>query len=202
MTNFRKILGIAVLIVIIVIAIGIVSLLSINLAPPLIEEFEQYTGETNFGDWTANQDIPQDPNNPGNLVQWHIRRASNVFRSGAYSAEFFIDGRQDDGTIWLERKVNVKENAQVRVSISFWLYSEAESFNTIAVAVAYAGITKPTVEEDFAIVGHANEATGWKNYSYVADVNTDSTGEAYVAVGISVRWETTMTYYIDDIVIE
>lgn len=202
MTSLRKILFIVVLIVIIVIAIGVISVSRINVAPPLIEDFEQNLGATNFGDWTANQDVPQDPNNPGNLVQWYIRRASNVSRSGAYSAEFFIDGRQDEGTIWLERKVSVKKNAQVRLSISFWLYSEQESFNTIAAVVAYAGITKPTVEEDFAIVGYANEATGWKNYSYVADVNTDSADEAYIAVGIAVRWETTMTYYIDDIVTE
>jgi hypothetical protein len=200
-TSLKKTLGIAVLIMIIVIAIGILSALRINVAPPLIEEFEQNLGETNFGDWTANQHVPQAPNNPGHLVQWHIRRASNISRSGAYSAEFFIDGRQDDGTIWLERKVSVKKNAQVRLSISFWLYSEQASF-TIAAVVAYAGTTRPTVEEDFAIVGYANEATGWKNYAYVADVNTDSTGEAYIAVGITVRWETNMTYYVDDIVFE
>jgi len=201
-TSLKKILGIAVLIVIIVIAIGIINISRIHVTPPLIEEFEQNLGETNFGDWTANQHVPQDPNNPGNLVQWHIRRASNVSRSGAYSAEFFIDGRQDDGTIWLERKISVNKNTQVRVSISFWLYSEQESFNTIAAVVAYAGTTRPAVEEDFTVVGYANEAQGWKTYSYVADVNTDSTGEAYIAVGITVRWETTMTYYIDDIVTE
>lgn len=202
MPNSKRIYGIIALIGIIIIAIGIISVLRINVAPPLIEEFEQNLGETNFGDWTANQHVPQDPNNPGHLVQWHIRRASNVSRSGKYSAEFFIDGRQDEGTIWLERKVSVKKNAQVRVTISFWLYSEQESFNIIAAVVAYAGTTRPAAEEDFAVVGYANEATGWKNYSYVADVNTDSAGEAYIAVGIAVRWETNMTYYVDDIVFE
>ncbi|MEM2108553.1 MAG: hypothetical protein QXL10_04645 [Candidatus Bathyarchaeia archaeon] len=45
----------------------------------------------------------------------------------------------------------------------FWLFSEQESFNTVAVVVAYAGTTKPAVEEDFAVVGAENEATGWKN---------------------------------------
>jgi len=198
----KKTYSIALLIVI-AIAIGAIIALQINLASQVItEDFEQNLGEENFGEWSANKQVPQDPNNPGHLVQWHIRRASNVSRSGAYSAELFIDGKQDDGTIWLERKISVKQNAQIRLSVSFWLYSEQESFNTIAAVVAYAGIAKPAVEEDFAVVGSANEVAGWKNYVCEANVNTDSTAEAWVAVGISVRWETTMTYYIDDVKIE
>ena len=183
----------------IAIVIGAIIALQINLAPQVItEDFEQNIGEENFGEWSANAYVLPDHDSPGNSVQWHIRRASNISHSGAYSAELFIDGKQDDGTIWLERKISVKQNAQIRLSVSFWLYSEQKSFNTIAAVVAYAGIAKPEVEDDFAVVGSANEVTSWKNYVYEANVNTDSTSEAWVAVGISVRWETIMTYYIDE----
>ena len=37
---------------------------------------------------------------------------------------------------------------------------------------------------------------------YMANLSTDSDDEAWVAVGISVCWETYMTYYVDDIRIE
>lgn len=119
-----------------------------------------------------------------------------------HSMELFIDGKQDDGTIGLERKISVKKNVHIRVSVSFWFYSEQESFNTMAAVVAYAGRIKPKVEDDFVVVGFANEAAGWKNYVYTVNLNTDSNGEVWVAVGISVRWETYMTYYIDDVSIE
>jgi hypothetical protein len=56
--------------------------------------------------------------------------------------------------------------------------------------------------DDFAIVGFANEAAGWKNYVYTVNLNMDSNGEVGVAVGITVRWETYITYYIDDVRIE
>jgi hypothetical protein len=199
----KKTYRIITLLIIITIAIGAITALQINLAPQgITEDFEQNLGEENFGKWSANAHVPPDPNNPGYPVQWHIRRASNVSRSGVYSAELFIDGSQDDGTIWLEQKISVKKNAQVHVSVSFWLYSEQESFNTIAAVVAYAGIAKPAVEDDFAVVGSANEVAGWKNYAHEANVNMVSTAEVWVAVGISVRWESTMTYYIDDVRIE
>jgi hypothetical protein len=168
----------------------------------IIDDFEQNIGEGDLGEWFINGDAPQDPNNPGYTVQWHIRRVSNISRSGVHSMELFIDGKQDDGTIWLERKISVKKDAQIRVSVSFWFYSEQESFNTIAAVVAYAGIGKPKVEDNFVVMGFANEAAGWKNYVYTADLTTDSNDEVWVAVGITVRWETYMTYYIDDVKIE
>ena len=187
----------------ITLSIGIIQALYIFQSRiALTEDFEQLPGDGNLGEWTANGHVPIDPNGLGNPVQWHIRRAANVSRSGLYSAEFFIDGAQDDGTIWLERKINVKANTQIRVGVSFWLYSEQESFNTIAAVVVYAGVTKPFFEEDFAVVGAANEAVGWKKYVYTLTLNTDSSGDLWVAVGISVRWETCMTYYIDDVKIE
>jgi hypothetical protein len=96
----------------------------------------------------------------------------------------------------------VTPNTLISVTVSFYLYSEQESFNTIAAIVAYVGSTKPSAEEDFTIIGNANEAAGWKKYIFNPTVNTDASGEAYVALGLSVRWETNMTYYMDDIVIE
>jgi len=199
----KKKYSIAALLITVTVAIGILSVLYVNLAPKvIIDDFEQNIGEGDLGEWFTNGDVPQDPNNPGHTVQWHIRRVSNISRSAVHSMELFIDGKQDDGTIWLERKINVKKDAQIRVSVSFWFYSEQESFNTIAAVVAYAGTAKPNVEDDFAVVGFANDVAGWKNYVYTADLTTDSNGEAWVAVGISVRWETYMTYYIDDVRIE
>ena len=195
-------LGSAVMIIFVIAAIAIVFLQNINTPFPLVEEFEQDDGQTDFGSWTPSEDVPPDPDNPGSQVQWHIRRVSNVSRSGSHSAEFLIDGTQDDGTIWLQRKVSLKPDVQARLTVSFWLYSETESFNTIAAVVAYAGAAQPVSEEDFTVIGSANEAAGWKNYQHTADVTTGSNGEAYVALGISVRWETYMTYYIDDIVID
>jgi hypothetical protein len=181
---------------IIIVAAFLISRINLNTQLPLVEEFEK-----DFGAWTAHADVPFNPNNPGSMVQWHIHRSLNVSRSGNYSAEFSIDGTQDDGVIWLERTINVNPNTQTRISLSFWLFSEQESFNTLAAIVAYAGSTKPIAEEQFTVIGTANEVAGWKNYSLNTTVNTNS-AEVFVAFGISVLWETYMTYYIDDLIIE
>lgn len=197
-SNVKKVIIASLVILAVVAAVFLISMLSINIPRPLAESFEE-----DFGEWTASSDVPLDPNNPGSSVQWHVQRSSSVSNFGGnYSAEFFIDGRQDDGTIWLERKISLKPNTQVRFTLSFWFYSDQESFNTLAAIVAYAGTAKPVVEEDFTVVGTGNEVAGWKNYAFNPTVSTDSSGEVHVALGISVRWETPMTYYIDEILID
>jgi hypothetical protein len=165
-----------------------------NASQKIKEDFEN-----GFGEWAIDADVPLDPNNPGHFVEWSITRSTDVASSGQYSLKFFIDGRQDDGTIWIERKMAVKKNAKIKVNISFDFYSEQESFNTIAAICAYAGIRKPEAEEDFNVIGSANEVAGWKKYSFTTDIDAGFSEEIWVALGISVRWETRMTYYIDNV---
>jgi len=107
------------------------------------EDFEE-----GFDGWIADVDVPLDPNNPGHFVEWNIIRSKDVSYSGEYSLKFFMDGRQDDGTIWIKRKIDVKRNSHVKIKVSFMFYSESESFNTIASVCVYAGIRNPEVEEN------------------------------------------------------
>jgi hypothetical protein len=75
---------------------------------------------------------------------------------------------------------------------------------------AYAGISNPEVETDFTVLGQANKVAGWKRYTHETTAGwkrythettlyTGSSGEVWVAVGITVRWETEMTYNVDDV---
>lgn len=155
--------------------------------------------EEGFGEWILGADVPPDPDNPEHTVAWNITRSTDVSKTGQYSLKLFIDGRQDDGTIWVARRINPAVGRIVRIRVSFQLYSESESFNTIAAVYGYIGLRKPLREDDFTVLGPANTVKGWETYSYETELSTGLTGEAWVAVGISVRWETSMTYYIDDV---
>jgi hypothetical protein len=67
--------------------------------------------------------------------------------------ELYLDGRQDDGAVWIEKMFSVKSNSQVQVEVSFEFYSENESFNVIAGVVGFAGTFNPEVEADFTVLG-------------------------------------------------
>jgi hypothetical protein len=83
------------------------------------ESFEQ-----GFGGWIPDAEVPLDPNNPSQPVAWNVSRAASRAHSGQYSVEPYIDGRQDDGTVWIEKKISVRNNSQIHVEISFEFYSE------------------------------------------------------------------------------
>jgi hypothetical protein len=155
--------------------------------------------EDDLGGWKGDADVPPDPNNPDSLVDWNVSRVTSPINSGQHSVELYIDGKQDDGTVWIEKKLSVKEKSQIQVTVSFEFYSESESFNVLAAVVGFAGTHNPEVEADFTVLGQANEVSGWKRYSYTSTLNTGSRGEVWVAVGISVRWETEMIYNLDDV---
>lgn len=182
------------------VAIGILVIISAVVgwyfSPKSIAYNESF--EQDFGGWIADADVPPDPNNPGSNVEWNVSRTTSA-KSGQYSVEFYIDGRQDDGTVWIEKMLSTERNARVQVNVSFDLYSESESFNVLAAVVGFAGASNPEVEADLKIIGKANDVSGWKRYTYIETLETDSRGEVWVALGISVRWETKMTYNVDDV---
>jgi len=183
------------------VVIGILTVISVAAGWYFYPKSVIYTEgfEEDFGGWKGDADVPPDPNNPGSLVDWNVSRVTSPVKSEQYSVELYIDGRQDDGTVWIEKALSVKRNSQIQVKVSFDFYSESESFNVIAGVVGFAGTSNPEVEADFTVLGQANEVSGWKRYTYTGTLNTGSSGEVWVAVGISVRWETEMTYNLDDV---
>jgi len=190
------------LVLITAVVIFVTVLMAVWLLLPKLQpkpEFFSESFENGFGDWTLDSQVPEDPNNPGETVAWKIERTSTNSFSGDHSVLFQIDGTQDDGTIWLEQKLELQPNSAKIVALSFQLWSPSESFNTIAEVVAYIGEDDSEVEDDLHVLGAADQVAGWEAYSLSVEINTGSLGEVFVAFGISVRWETEMSYFADSV---
>jgi hypothetical protein len=157
--------------------------------------------EDGLGDWVTGADVPADPNHPDKPLTGQSTSSQTNLSLVTGQRQFYIDGSQDDGTIWLTRNLALTPNTTRDVSVTFQLWSNSESFNTLANVVAYIGTKNAASEGDFQVIGAANQAEGWKSYSYSAEVKTDESGNVKVALGISAVWETEMTYYIDDITV-
>jgi hypothetical protein len=156
----------------------------------LQEGFEQ-----GMGDWEVGKDLPID-HDTDRPVEGSVAISSECARSGEASINITIDGRQDEGTVWIMRSAEVPSGL-TNLKTSFFVYSESESFNTIAQVVAYIGDDQPVNESSFERLGPANPAEGWNEFHL--EKKLDSDGEIWIAVGISVAWETWMTYFIDDL---
>ncbi|MCL7454721.1 MAG: hypothetical protein M8467_16920 [Anaerolineae bacterium] len=157
--------------------------------------------ESGLAGWEKGADVPEDPNNPGQPVAWSIQASSEQATEGQQSARFTLDGSQDDGTIWIGQELAVPPDTELAIAFSLQLWSASESFNTLANVAAYAGPRPPEAEEDFDTSKPANLAEGWRRYDYSFPVRSDAQGRLWLAAGISVVWETEVTYYLDRLVI-
>lgn len=155
--------------------------------------------EAGLGLWVKDAHVPPSPEDPSVPVEWAIDASPEEASGGTASARFYLDGRQDDGVIWLERAVEATPFGSYDVQVVADYWSAAESFNTTAMVALHAGPTSPEVEADFVQPYVLNEVAGWKTYGWAFPVTTDADGRIHVAVGVSVVWETYITYYIDDV---
>lgn len=167
-------------------------------APPLLIVQEGF--EAGLKDWAQGSDVPQDPNSR-KPVAWSIDLSQERVAGGNWSTHWFLDGRQDDGTIWLRRTLTVSKSRPLAVTISLQLWSPAQSANIRAYVVAYAGALMPVEEADFTYRAPADKKAGWQRYRFTIPI-ARTAGEIWVAFGISVAWETLLEYFIDDVRIE
>lgn len=157
--------------------------------------------ETGLDGWQTGADVPEDGERPA-PVAWSIEVSAQQPSDGQSSVKFFLDGKHDDGTIWLARPFNVPVNSDLVVRLHFDAWSAAESFNTTGKVAAYAGSRKPKQEGDFDLSQALNQTAGWKRYSYSMDAQSGDNGQLWVAVGVTAVWETELTYYFDSLLLE
>lgn len=155
--------------------------------------------ESGLANWVQDQDLPLDPKRPGQSVAASVTLSTLQAFEGTRSARFAIDGSQGDGTIWLEHQFSVLGDQNYRVTFNCALWSDSQNDNTLALVAATGTNERPKREQDFDISKAANVTAGWRHYSYTFDLTTDATGRVWVAYGITVAFETQLTYYIDDV---
>lgn len=168
------------------------------LTPPAVREYQSF--EIGWEGWQKGSDVPQDPNT-NRPVAWSIELSTAQAKAGYGSARFFLDGRQDNGTIWLAKLFTVPKGRPLIVNLSFYLWSPERSDNIRAHVVAYAGALMPVEEAEFTHREPADKTKGWRRYQFTMPVSFTE-GELWVALGISVAWETLLEYFVDEIRVE
>jgi hypothetical protein len=110
------------------------------------------------------------------------------------------DGFGDDGTLWIEQPVAISDTMPTHMKLEFQLFNEFQSdFNTFEVK-AFLGALNPEEQVDFATIGMTDSAAGWVPFTYDNIINSPS-GQAWVAVGVRVAWETHRDFWIDRVAV-
>jgi hypothetical protein len=161
----------------------------------LADDLRNGSFEDDWATWTVGRHLPDDPNVEGDRkVASGIGVTSTDASDGTTCLRGFIDGSQDDGTVWVQQPVDLSDHDHLAVD-----YRVTDSFNEILQAAVYVG---PSVEGglsevDFdrsnSLSGHRGK--GWKTFVY--DVDHD--GPGVVAVGFNIVWETGASGLLDNV---
>lgn len=177
-------------------AIGIILAGILGNSKMLINE----SFENKVLDWQIGKDLPIDPNT--HLPVYASVQTTNIrSRTGEFSLLLQIDGRQDDGTIWIAKNITLGGAKFGKIEMAFYVFSEQASFNVKANVVAYVGPCPPLNESYFEVLGNADRKTGWTEFIVEKNIFFKNTDYAWIALGITVAWETILEYTIDDITV-
>jgi hypothetical protein len=151
--------------------------------------------EHDWDTWTVGHDLPADPNEADEReVAYSTGVTTRTASDGTASFEAFIDGSQDDGTVWVQQPVDLSGHDYLAVD-----YRVSDSFNEILQAAVYVGpdtddaLTEADFDRSNSLAGH--EGKGWKTFVY--DVEHD--GPGVVAVGFNIVWETGARGLLDNV---
>jgi len=165
---------------------------SAGVGDPILEGFE-----SGFGPWTTHAFVHQYPQcRPNCELEWSAVLSQTQAFDGVQSVEVTANGSFDDGTVWLQRSIEL-EPGTWDVSLTFQLWSFGGDVGVFEV-VAYISQPPAIEERDFDIIGNAT-TTGWAPFSHQATITVDQPTTIHVAAGINVVFETTQTYWFDAI---
>jgi hypothetical protein len=147
--------------------------------------------ETGFGRWV--------PDTDGRAPVSSVTLSTEQAFDGVRSVRIFMDGRQDDGTTWIEAQFVGPPGTRIRVSLTFQLWSPGSGVAGGWFVVGYAGNGDPEAEADFTRLGYTDVTAGWRPYHFGWTFRTDASGRFRVALGTSVIWEVQKAHHIDSV---
>ncbi|MFP4628225.1 MAG: twin-arginine translocation signal domain-containing protein [Halobacteriales archaeon] len=178
---------------------------------------QTFTLEDDFEDgidaWETAAHVGPDADGP---FEWDVDVSQTQSRSGEQSVAMFTEGTYDDGTAWIVRPIEIESGRRYHAEAAVYAYSDEESFNELRKLVAYLGPERPESESDFPKSGAndiedrvgaglrepLNRVAGWDEYTFEWGSPELETEQLYFAVGVTVVWETDLTYFIDDVDVE
>jgi hypothetical protein len=168
---------------------------------PFLRRTFGFTFESDLGGWVADGTDLDDP-----PVTWSVERSDELAERGDWSVRLSLDNLNDAGKIWMERPFELQPGATYDVEVAFDFASA--DFGEFGLWTIIAGVSAadPETVDDLVFrdeTGNgADEDMGhlWGARSYpLGTATTDAEGLLWVALGVWGTFETTRTYFLDDL---
>jgi hypothetical protein len=165
-----------------------------------IPQTTNFSFEQGTEGWTASgTDLGSPPD------QWSIEPSRNTASKGKTSLKFYLDNANDAGKIWVTRTFDVKPQTHYQVEVTYKFASADYGDINLWKMITGVALEAPKTAAELVYQGDTGNGGGpedgwlWRRKTYNFDIRTGPEQELYVTIGIWGTWETSRTYYLDDV---
>lgn len=172
----------------------------------LQETSVSYSFESDMEGWTEKA---TDLESGSKTIDWSVTRSQERAKDGNVSIKLYLDNINDQGKIWIQNAFTVEPNQFYQAKVSYALASK--DWGDLNHFTIITGILQkdPQTRDDLTFsfqdkTGNSESADAgykWLQKEYQITLRSGETGILYVVIGIWGTWETSRTYYIDDVLI-
>jgi hypothetical protein len=137
--------------------------------------------------------------------QWSIEPSQNTASKGDTSLKFYLDNVNDAGKIWVTHAFDVKPQTHYQVEVTYEFASADYGDMNLWKMITGVALEAPKTAGELVYQGDTGNGRGseegwvWQRKTYNFDIRTGPEQELYVTIGIWGTWETSRTYYLDDV---
>jgi hypothetical protein len=161
-----------------------------------------YSFENTFSGWdTTGIDLQLGDT----TITWSIHPSDEYSIDSSYSMQFYLENYNDAGKIWIQKPFIVQQQKDYIVNIDYKFASRDFGLANLWTIITGVYLSPPDSAHELIYQGYTgngfNFDTGyvWLDKNYEFNINSDTSNNLWIVIGIWGNWEVPRTYYIDSL---
>jgi len=141
-------------------------------------------------------------------IVWSIHPSDERAVDSSYSLRYYMENYNDAGKIWIQKPFSVEQQSDYIVNIDYKFASRDFGMANLWTIITGIHLSPPDSAYELIFQGHTgngfNFDTGyvWLDKNYEFCINSDTSNNLWLVIGIWGNWEVGRTYYIDSLFIQ
>lgn len=143
----------------------------------------------------------------GTTVHWSLHPSNELAIDSSFSMQYYLENYTDAGKIWIQKSFTVEQHKDYRVTIDYKLASRDFGMANLWTIITGVHLSPPITTQELTYQGHTGNGFDFdagyiwldKNYEFV--INSDTSKNLWIAIGVWGTWEGPRTYYLDSLAI-
>jgi len=136
---------------------------------------------------------------------WSIHPSDERAIDSSFSLRYYLENYNDAGKIWIQKSFNVEKQSDYSVNIDYKFATRDFGMANLWTIITGVHLSPPDSANELIYQGHTgngfNFDTGyvWLDKNYGFNINSDTSNNLWIVIGLWGNWEAPRTYYIDSL---